>query len=272
MEVTERRYKGGGSLRRLLSTRRGTAIVAGACTVVAAAILALALASYRHSANATAQPETVFVASTLIQKGTSGNVISSGGMFRAERIAAKQVSAGAIADASMINGKVATADISPGQQLTLSDFAAGGEVISQLAPNERAISIPLDSSHGLGGVVHVGDRVDVYAGLDASVNKSASGASAGVALKLLLRNIPVLSVSSNSASGLGSSSASSQSNVVLKVKANDAGAIAFASDNGKVWLVLRGANATGPDVQSRVSYTVNSLLLGSGSGGNGGKP
>jgi Flp pilus assembly protein CpaB len=270
VQLAEKRYHQGGSLRRLLSTRRGTAIVAGLCTLAAAAILGVGLASYRHSVRTVQPPETVLVASKLIQRGTSGDVISGSGMFRAERIALKQVSVGAIADISMIRGRVATADITPGQQLTLSDFATGDGVISQLAPNERAISIPLDSSHGLSGVVHAGDRVDIYAGLDASLNKSSTGASAGVALKLLLRNIPVLQVN-KTGSGLGSTSASSQSNVVLKVKADDAGALAFASDNGKVWLVLRGANATGPNVQSRVTYTFNSLLLGSGSAGNGGK-
>jgi Flp pilus assembly protein CpaB len=253
-----------------LSTRRGTGLVAGFCTLAAAAILGLALSSYRHSVATTPPPETVFVASTLIERGTSGDVISSGQMFRSERIAAKQVTAGAIADTSMIRGKVATADIRPGQQLTLSDFVAGDGIISQLAPNQRAISIPLDSSHGLTGVVHAGDRVDVYAGIDASVNQSTNGANAGAALKLLLRNVPVLSVSGNGGTGVGSAGANSQSNVILKVNADDAGALAFASDNGKVWLVLRGANATGPDVQSRVTYTLNSLLLGSG--GNGGKP
>lgn len=272
MELTARRAKGGGGLRRLLSTWRGTAVVAGLCTLAAAAILGLALASYRHSATVTEQPETVLVASGLIQRGTSGDVISRGNMFRAERLAPKQVSAGAIADTTMISGKVATSDIRPGQQLTLSDFAAGDGILSQLAPNERAISIPLDSSHGLSGVVHPGDRVDVYAGVDASVNRSINGTNAGAAIKLLLRNVPVLSVSGNAGTGVSSAGANSQSNVVLKVKADDTGALAFASDNGKVWLVLRGANATGPDVQSRVTYTLNSLLLGSGSRGTGGKP
>jgi Flp pilus assembly protein CpaB len=245
--------------------------VAGLCTLAAAAILGVGLASYRHSVTTPLPPETVLVASTLIQRGTSGDVVSSAGMFRAERISPKQVSAGAIADTSLIRGKVATADITPGQQLTVSDFATGDGIVSKLAPDQRAISIPLDSSHGLSGVVHAGDRVDVYAGLDASLDKSSSGASAGAALKLLLRNVPVLEVNTTG-TGLGSTSANSQSNVVLMVNADDAGAVAFASDNGKVWLVLRGANATGPHVQSRVTYTLNSLLLGSASGGNGGKP
>jgi Flp pilus assembly protein CpaB len=263
VELTGRRYNSGGRLRKLLSTRKGTAIVAVACTVVAAGLLLVAARQYRQSVDATGQPETVLVASTLIQKGTAGELVSSRDMFRAEKIVAKQVSAGAIADASAIQGKVAAADIQPGQQLTAADFISKAGIISQLAPNQRAISIPLDTAHGLTGVVHAGDRVDVYAGVDSSVNKGVGTSSAGAATKLLIPNVQVMSVNLNGGSGVGGSGTSSQADVVLKVNANAAGALAFASDNGKIWLVLRGANATGPQKQQQVTYTLNSLLLSS---------
>jgi Flp pilus assembly protein CpaB len=271
VELTGKRFNRGGGLRKLLSTRKGTVIVAGACTIVAAAILLFAATQYRHSVDATAQPETVLVASAQIQKGTPGDVVSSKSMFRAERIASKQVSAGAIADASVIHGKVAAADISPGQQLTAADFVAGDGYVSQLSPNQRAVSIPLDPAHGLTGVIHAGDRVDVYAGLDTSVTKTAGSASAGAATKLLIPNVQVMVVNLNGGGGVGGSGANSQTDVVLKVSANAAGALAFASDNGKLWLVLRGANATGPNKQQQVTYTVNSLLLNCGCSATGGK-
>jgi pilus assembly protein CpaB len=240
------------------------------CTLVAAGILLLAASSYRHSVSASGQPETVFVASTLIQKGTPGDVVSSQNMFRTERIVAKQASVGAIADAVFIYGKVAATDIRPGQQLTLSDFSTGVGVVSQLAPAERAISIPLDTSHGLTGVIHPGDRVDVYAGLNTSVNRGNSVASAGASLRLLLSNVPVLSVGQSAAGGLGGGSVNQQSNVILKVNAGDAGALAFASDNGDVWLILRGANAKEPTTQKQDVYTLNSLLLNKPA--SGGRP
>jgi Flp pilus assembly protein CpaB len=271
VELAGRRINNRGGLRKLLSTRKGTALVAGACTVVAAGILLFAASQYRRSVDATLQPETVLVATTQIQKGTPGDVVSSRDMFRAERIGAKQVSAGAIADASLIHGKVAAADISPGQQITAADFVAGDAYLSQLSPDQRAIAIPLDTAHGLTGVLHAGDRVDVYAGLDTSLNKSAGSASAGAATKLLIPNVQVMSVNLNGGSGIGGNGVSSQTDVVLKVSANAAGALAFASDNGKVWLVLRGANAIGPNKQQQVTYTVNSLLLNCDCGTTGGK-
>jgi Flp pilus assembly protein CpaB len=219
------------------------------------------------------QPETVLVASSLIQKGTPGDVISNNAMFRPERIMTKQAAAGAIANTTAIHGKVAAMDIQPGQQLTLSDFTSGAGLVSQLAPNQRAMSIALDTSHGLTGELHAGDRVDVYAGISASLDRGSSGsAGAGAALRLLVANVPVMAVDQNSGSGVGGQSVNAQSDVVLKVKASDAGALAFASDNGKVWLVLRGANAVQPKSQNQAVYTINSLLLGSRAVGTGGRP
>jgi Flp pilus assembly protein CpaB len=271
MELTAGKHKSGGRLRKLLSTREGTILVAGVCTLVAAGILLIAAARYRHSVDATARPETVFVASSLIQKGTPGDVVSGHGLFHTQRILAKQVTGGAIADATSIVGKVAVKDIQPGQQLTLGDFSTASGVTAQLAPDERAISVPLDTSHGLTGVVNAGDRVDVYAGVDGSVDRASNGISAGAALRLLMSNVPVLAVSKNAGSGLGGSGVNAQADVVLRVNASKAGALAFASDNGKVWLILRGANAKNPSAQAQAAYTINSLLLGSKTS-NGGKP
>lgn len=260
MELIGNRYKGGLNMRRLLSTRRGTALVAGAATIAATIVLVLVATSSRNDGAATAQPETVLVASTLIQKGTSGSVISSQRMFRSERLAVTRVPAGAIANTSAIAGMVAASDIQRGQALTASDFTVGGGIPSQLAPNQRAISIPLDTSHGLSGVVHAGDRVDVYAGFSNPAN------SGDAALRLLFSNVQVLAVNGGGSGGFGGSGVGSESNVVLKVTSGEAGALAFASDNGKVWLVLRGANATGPKARAAAS-TITSLLLGSGAHG-----
>jgi Flp pilus assembly protein CpaB len=239
---------------------------------VAAGILLFAAARYRHSVNLTTQPETVYVASTLIQKGTPADVVSGGGMYRAERIVSKQVAAGAIADTAAIHGKVAARDIQPGEQLTLEDFTSGGGLVSQLAPDERAMSVALDTSHGLAGVIQAGDRVDVYAGIDASTARGGGATGAGAALRLLIPNVQVLAVNQNGGGGLGGQSVNSESDVVLRIKASDAGALAFAADYGKVWLVLRGANATSAGAQKQALYTINSLLLGSRTSGSGGHP
>ena len=256
MELTGNKYAGGG-WRKLLATRRGTVLVATGCAIVAAGIIIFAMSSYRHNVNAENSPETVFVASGLIQKGTSGEAIASGQLFKPTSIATKQVSSGAIADAAQLHGKVATANIYPGQQLTSSDFTASGGIPSELGPIQRAMTITVDSAHGMVGQIHNGDHVDVYADL-----QSGSGETQQF-VRLLLANVPVLNApSSASSNGFGSSNPSNQqSNVTLKVDSDQAGALAFASDNGKIWLVLRPANA----IQAPGGSTVSVQSLASGS-------
>ena len=62
------------------------------------------------------------------------------------------------------------------------------------------------------------------------------------------------------AGGNGAGAGNSNTNIVLKVKTKDAAKFAFASDNGKIWLVLRpqsGAKPTPPSIA-----TVRNVLLG----------
>jgi Flp pilus assembly protein CpaB len=243
-------------------------IVAGACAVIAAGILIVAMQRYRHSVNTESNPLTVFVANVAIQKGTSGDAIASGQLFKPTSIPTKQVSAGAIADASQLHGKVAAANILPGQQLTASDFVPSGGLTASLAPTYRAMTITVDSAHGMVGQIHEGDYVDVYAGFNL---EPPTGRTRPV-MRLLMSNVQVLKPGSSSGGGGlgGGGSANQQSNVTLNVPDGEAGPLAFAADNGKVWLILRPPNTSANAPSSVV--TVNSLLLGTAPVASGGKP
>jgi Flp pilus assembly protein CpaB len=264
VELTGKNYSR-NDWRKALGTRRGTVIVAGVCALVAAGILLLAMNRYRHNVDTSGNQETVFVASGLIQKGTPGDAIASGQLFKSTSVAVKQVSTGAIADTAQLHGKVATADIYPGQQLTATAFTANGGLAARLAPNQRAMTITLDQSHGMVGQIHSGDHVDVYAG----VSFNGTGRSEP-ALRLLMSNVQVLQAGAATSGGLGASQnpTSSFSNVTLNVVDSQAPALAYASDNGKVWLVLRPANAASATQSSAI--TAQSLLLGSKPAGAGG--
>jgi Flp pilus assembly protein CpaB len=252
--------------RKLLATRRGTILVAGVCALVAAGILLLAMNRYRQNVNTSGNQETVFVANGLIQKGTPGDALAGEQLFTSTSIAVKQVSAGAIADTAQLHGKVAAADIYPGQQLTASDFTANGGLAARLARSQRAITVTLDQAHGMVGQVHSGDHVDVYAGVSFEPRNGHSEP----ALRLLMSDVQVLQAGAATSGGLGASQnpSSSFSNVTLNVSDTQAGALAYASDNGKVWLVLRPANATTSTPSSAV--TAQSLLLGNRPVGAGG--
>ncbi len=257
MELTGNNYTR-NDWRKMLATRRGTVLIAAACALVAAAILIFVMERYRHNVNAEGTPETVLVASGLIQKGTSGDAIASEQLFKPTTVATKQAAAGVLADTAQLHGKVAAQDIYPGQQLTSADFTTGSGLTAELGPTQRAMTIPLDSSHGMIGQLHPGDHVDVYAGL------SPEGVARGVAvLRLLMSNIDVLvAAKSGEGGGLtGGSPQTQQGNVTLKVSASQAGQLAYASDNGKVWLVLRPANAA---TTSTAVTSAQSLLQSTG--------
>jgi len=254
MELTGKNYTR-NDWRSFLATRRGTVLVALACGIVAAGILIFAMARYRHSVNAEGKQQTVLVASGVIQKGTSGDAIASEQLFKPSSILAKQVSAGAILDTAALHGKVAAQDIEPGQQLTAADFTASGGLTGQLAPAQRAVTIPVDTPHGMVGQIHTGDHVDVYASFDV---EPLHGGRNHPVVRLLMSNIQVLKAGGETGGGLA---ASQQTNATLNVNDVQAAPLAFAADNGKVWLVLRPANTT-VNPPSPV-ITVETLLQGS---------
>lgn len=255
MELSSNRYR--KDWRRLLATRRATVLVGVACAVVAAGVLIAAMSSYRSSVSAGGNAETVLVATQTIPKNTSGAAIASQGLFRPTHIAAKQVTAGAIADAAAVQGKVAVHDIYPGEQLTAADFAAGGGLAASLAPSQRAMTVTLDAQHGMIGQLQDGDHVDVYAGVDLAQN---TGGVNRPVLRLLMSNVVVLkaAAATSGTSGVGANP-NTTAQVTLKVDDSEAAQVAFAADNGKLWLALRPGNAAAPpapaltDVQSFLS-------------------
>ena len=253
MELTQKRLSGG--YRSLLATRKGTVVAAAACAVVAAGVLVYAFSQYRQSIDNGSRPETVFVASSLIQKGTSGSAIAAQQLFKPTTIVAKQVSQGAIADSSLLTGKVAATNIYPGQQLTAADFVPALGIASTLARNERAVSVPIEAAPGLAGNLTAGDHVDIYVGFAGNVAGRATAL-----LRLLAPNILVLQAPAGGGGGIASAG-NQGGNVTLAVNTALAPDVMFASDNGKLWLSLRPGNAANPNPQEIV--TLNSILRGS---------
>jgi pilus assembly protein CpaB len=244
-------------LRKLLSTRGGTALVAGVSALLAAALLVVFLNRYRESVSGGDETATVLVAKTLIEKGSPGDVIAEDGIFQTTTMNKTDLKDGAISDPSNLNGKIATQDVYPGEQLLAGEFApATPAVVNRLGGFERAIAVPLDESHGLIGQVRSGDRVDVLAGLGVDTNRTQTDRPT---LRVLMHNALVLRAPDKSKTVAAQGPNSGQP-VVLRVPDRKAAQIAFASDNGKVWLALRpkvGAK------QSKASVVdLQSLALG----------
>ena len=216
------------SSSRLFSTRGGTIAVGVFAALLALLVLLLYLSHYRNSIRNSSAPVPVLVAKHLIPQGTSGDVLGTGGGFEATEVAKDAVKAGALTDPALLKGKVAISDIYPGQQLTVTDFSATAVATlgSRLKGKQRAMTVPVDTTRGMLSSVVAGDRVDVIANL--------SGVE-----KAVLQNVYVLGVSGGtSSSGLNSSTGSSNA-ITLRVSPASAARLAFVSDNGDVWIILR---------------------------------
>ena len=244
---------------RLVSTRRGTLFVALLAALLAGVTVVAYLNQYRNNLQAQGALVTVLVARDMIPKGTSGNVLATKSLYTATTIKESQLREGAISDPASLRGTVATREVFEGAQLTSADFvAAGDSLAATLTDHERLISVPLDAAHGLIGEIEAGNRVDVYAGFNVipvdSAGRPVNGGQARPMLRLILADVPVLAV------GESPSTSSASTNVTLAVDDVKAADLAFASDNGKLWLALRPS--TGAAESRPGLVTVETVLLG----------
>ena len=243
---------------RLVSTRRGTLLAALLIALLAGASIMLYLNSYRDSLQAQGALVTVLVAKDTIPKGTSGSVVAAKDLYTVTTIRESQLLEGAMSDPATLRDKVSTREIFEGAQLTAVDFgAAGDSLAAQLTDRQRIVSVPFDSAHGLIEGIEPGNRVDVYAGFNViplgADGQPIDGGQARPILRLILADVPVLAIGEK-ARGAGTT------NVSLGVDDLEAAKVAFASDNGKLWLALRpsaGAKASRPGI-----VTVETMLLG----------
>jgi pilus assembly protein CpaB len=242
---------------KLVSTRKGTLVAALLIALLAGAAILLYVNSYRDSLEAQGTPVTVLVAKQTIPKGTSGTVVAAKDLYTVTTIRESQLLEGAISDPATLRDRVATREIFEGAQLTATDFGpAGDSLAAQLTERERIVSVPLDAAHGLLDGIEAGNRVDVYAGFNVIPlgpdGKPIAGGQARPMLRLILSDVPVVAVGDKARSGA--------TNVSLAVDDVKAAQLAFASDNGKIWLALRpsaGAKTSRPGI-----VTIETMLLG----------
>lgn len=227
---------------QVLSGRRTGIYVAVAAAALAGVLLYAFVQHYRKSTPVTATSSassSVVIATGFIPAGTPAGQVAAGDGLQRSTVANAQAVPGAITDSAQITGEVATKNIYPGQQIVASDFSTGDVTLGQyLAANQRAIEIPLDATHGLQGYVLAGERIDL-------MTQPSTGATHREVP--LASNVQVLAVGTGvngTAQGSGSGS------LVLAVSKALAPTIAYASDNGKIWVLLRPPLWAKPNAQA----------------------
>ena len=233
--------------QNLFTTRRGSLLVGAAAAVLAGIILLAYLHQYRNSVNSASAPVSVLVAKNLIQKGTPGDIIGTSSQFQVASVPKGQLQVGALSDPAALSGRVAVTDIYPGQQLTAAYFAFAppGTLQTKISGSDRAITIQIDAQHGMVGQIGAGDHIDIFVG----VNRLGSGGSQPI-IKLLMDDITVLRAPLGTGAGL----------YTLRATGRQAAVLAYASDNGKLWFVLRPAS--GAKTVNPGFISAQSLLLG----------
>jgi Flp pilus assembly protein CpaB len=236
-------------LGKTLSTRNGTLLVSAIAALLAGAILLVFLSQYRDSTRDDGVSASVLVAKRLIERGSPGEVLADQGMFQRASVPRSDLKDGALVDPASIKGQVAAKDIYPGEQLTSTDFAPGAaRAQNRLGPTDRAIAIPVDGIHGNTAELRAGDRVDVLVGFNVG---TAGGGEGEPVIKPLMKNVLVLTAPVGGAAG---------ANVVLRAPDQKAAELAFAADQGKLWLLLRPqAGARDTDVSM---VTLETVLFG----------
>jgi Flp pilus assembly protein CpaB len=241
-------------------------VLGGLAALVAGALLLIYVSQVRQDANSQSATVSVLVANKLIPQSSSGDVIAAQKWYSVVSTPKDQVKDGAITDPASISGKIASHDIYPNQQLATSDFADAptDAVTTKLTGNQRAISIPLDSAAGLTPFLQAGDHVDIMAGFNvipigpngAPLNGSSQ---ARPVEKVVAQDIKVLEVPSTSSSSTTTTSSNS-GNIVVQVTDQQAWDIAFAINNGTVFLA--GTPQAGNDSTKPSLVTLETMLLG----------
>jgi Flp pilus assembly protein CpaB len=253
MQATQKRSLLDG-LRRIAGTRGGAITIAATAAVLAGIVLLAFTSRYKDRVQGGTVEHSVLVANRLIPKGTSGAVVVSDGLFKPSSVQGENVASGALASSAALGGKVATRDIYPGQQITAADFASNADPLrGQLSGVQRAIDVPIDDAHGLIGEVRAGDSVDVLAGFNTASSTTGRGRPQ---LRTLIQDVRVLKAPDADAKVTGHD----MQDLTVRVTADQAAQLAFASDAGRVWFILRppvGAKNPHPS-----AVTLEALLAG----------
>ena len=239
-----------------LSSKNGSVVAAVATAALAGLIIMVFLNQYRDNVNKDGVPTPVLVASQLIEQGASGDAIGADGLFKADDVPRDQLKSGAITDAAVLRGKIARNDILPGQQLTASSFTTlDRPIIEKLGPDQRAMRVAVDAAHGMTGELRRGDHVDIYSGFIVRFG----AARQRPVLRPLMQDLLVLDAPKVGDTGSSGVSGRRKKEVTLRVTSRQGPKLAFAADNGEVWLALRPANAKNLEEDDQY-VTLESLL------------
>ncbi|MEN6347846.1 MAG: Flp pilus assembly protein CpaB, partial [Syntrophomonas sp.] len=141
--------------------------------------LAAAILSYRYMQDIKAS----YSPSNLVQVVKARQAIAPDTVIKKEQLEVVQLPSkyahpDAFTKKDMVIGKIATSDISAGEEILkeklLSPQDKERRLSYKIPPSKRAISIPINNVSGVSGYIKPGDRVDIIATLDIPLSVSGN--------------------------------------------------------------------------------------------------
>ena len=197
--------------------------------------------------NIEANQTPVLVARKNIEQGA----VITPDMLEAEVLPNQYLESGAVKSLDRISGMITVAPIAKGEQITLGKLVykqAAGNLASLTPAGKRAITINVDNTASLLGMIKAGDYVDVIALLAIPVQVVEGKPITQVTSIPLFQNVLVLAVGRETGGagaaqegryGRPSSSEGGNPLITLALSPEEANLLSFAEEQGKIRLVLR---------------------------------
>jgi len=205
------------------------------------------LGGVQRAAEAGSTMTDVLVATQDIPRGTSANELMSSGAVQLVKMPLRYIASGAISSVTSVADRILAVDVSKGEVLTTARFQYPSEagLAFNVPKGFVAVTIPVDDSRGVAGLVKPGDRVALVVTI---ATKSGQGDQTRIAIpgaRVLAVGRSTGAEPTQQASASGGGIVSSQSNqpqsastVTLGLSSTDAERVVFAVESGRVWLAL----------------------------------
>ncbi len=170
----------------------------------------------------------------LIAPGETVEAAQTAGKIETGTVSSKDLLPDALTDVGPVAGKVASAAIYPGEQLTSAKFGAVGVATGLTIPKGKiAISVNLSDPSRVAGFVNPGDKVAIF--MNGSDNQ-------GAFVRLLLPNVQVIGAGTTTVvattttdpTGAQTSEQLPKTLLTLAVTQSEAERVLFSSQNGEL--------------------------------------
>jgi pilus assembly protein CpaB len=232
----------------MTSKRTVVVAVAVAVGVLASVLSYVFLNNAQNDAYHNAKLVSAYVITKPIPRTLSGADAASGGYLQQKKIPAEFRPSSAVTNLAAIRNDSADANL-PAGEIVVNGMFVSPETIASVAAEtvpagDVAISVSVDQVHGVAGLIHPGDKVDIL--VDLNGNQET----------YLFQSVPVLAVGTTLVPTPGTnstataSSATTPSNVItFAVSPADAARIALADSDGGgvtggIYLALEAAGNT----------------------------